>query len=269
MGTLSVQVYINCMGTTPRHRSVELLMQMRLHYIATILTCFLSFTVDLPFTTAHAAIIPEPSLTGKTIVLDAGHGGPDSGARNDNGDSEKEITLPVTLELAHLLRQSGATVYLTRSTDDDLASDLDRKLKRRQSRDLRNRTRFAVSKGPDAFISVHCNAAPSPSWYGAQTFHMTNNPSGARLAKGIQESFKSMLLPTSREADDISTLYLLKRIPGPAILAEIGFLTNPREAVALKTQSYQQTVAFAMYTGIFDFFAQTPVNSTPGERGTD
>lgn len=210
----------------------------------------------------EAAGSPEPGLTGKVIVLDPGHGGPDSGARSGDGDTEKQITLAVALQLATFLRQSGAVVHMTRTTDDDLASDLDRALHRRQNRDLRNRTSFSLGKNADAFVSIHCNGAPSATWSGAQTIYMKDNTVGAHLAKTMQQNFKSMLLPTQREADEMESLYLLKRIHGAAVLAEIGFLTNPREAAALKTEPYQQTVAFAMYTSLMDFFA-VPVHEMP------
>jgi N-acetylmuramoyl-L-alanine amidase len=147
-------------------------------------------------------------------------------------------------------------VHMTRTDDDDLATELDRAMRRRQSRDLRNRTRFALQKAPDAFVSIHCNSVPSSHWHGAQTIYMKGNPDGEALAKTMQSYFHTYLLPTSREADDMSTLYLLKRINGPAVLAEIGFLSNTKEAVYLVHPSYQRRVAFAIYLSLLDYFGR-------------
>ena len=198
----------------------------------------------------------EPGLVGRTIVLDPGHGAPDPGARSSSGILEKDVTLSVSLKLADLLRQAGANVVLTRWVDDDLASEHDRRVGRRQSTDLRNRVLTAKAGHADAFISIHCNAVPSERWMGAQTLYQRDNPDGEHLAKVIQYRFRELLLPTAREPAATSTLYLLKRIPGPAVIAEIGFLTNPEESAQLASQGYQRTVAFSIYVALYDYFSQ-------------
>ena len=202
----------------------------------------------------------ELGLVGKVIVLDAGHGGPDGGAQGAGGVLEKDITLPITLKLSTLLRQSGATVYVTRVTDRDLASDGDRAQRRRHKGDLRSRTRFVLSKHPDAFVSIHCNAVSSPSWHGAQMIYMRGNDKAKGLAEQIQGEFKQHLLPTSRLSDDMSTLYLLKRIPGAAVLAEVGFISNPEEAKHLQSDGYQQQVATVIYVALLKYFHVSQVH---------
>jgi N-acetylmuramoyl-L-alanine amidase len=206
--------------------------------------------------TVHAA---EPGLVGRTIVIDAGHGGPDGGAEGVNGQLEKTVTLAVALKVAEFLREAGADVHLTRTNDDDFASDEDTARRRRHQSDLRNRTRFVQSHDPDAFVSIHCNSAPSPAWRGAQTIYMEGNEEGERLAEIMQDHFRQQLLPTRREAEDMSTLYLLKRIEGPAVLAEIGFLSNPEEAAHLVQSAYQEAVALAIYTALLEYFG-TPAD---------
>jgi N-acetylmuramoyl-L-alanine amidase len=206
------------------------------------------------------AVAEDFGLAQKTIVIDAGHGGPDGGAQAADGRPEKVVTLAIVKKLRILLEQAGANVYMTRGTDDDLATDEDQAMGRRHQSDLRNRTRFAKSKQPDAFVSVHCNASPSPLWRGAHTIYMRGNPEGEQLAKIMQARFKALLLPTKREADDMGTLYLLRRIPGPTVLAEVGFLSNPQEANALHTEKYQQTIAFAIYLSLLDYFQHETVN---------
>ncbi|GMA50429.1 germination-specific N-acetylmuramoyl-L-alanine amidase [Alicyclobacillus contaminans] len=201
------------------------------------------------------------TLSGRVVVVDAGHGGPDGGARTADGRQEKVVTLAIANWLRQYLQQAGAIVYMTRVTDDDLASDEDTASGRRHQTDLRNRTRFVLSKHPDAFVSIHCNAMPSPVWRGAHTIYMEGNAEGERLAKEMQARFKELLLPTEREADDMDTLYLLKRIPGPAVLAEVGFLSNPEEAAALHNPAYQRRIAFAMYLALMDEFQAQHVDA--------
>ncbi|KPV44191.1 hypothetical protein AN477_08625 [Alicyclobacillus ferrooxydans] len=211
---------------------------------------------------------PESGLLGRTIVLDPGHGAPDSGARSDSGILEKDITLSVALKLSQLLQQAGANVVLTRTTDDDLASEHDRHAGRRQSTDLRNRVLTAKAKHADAFISIHCNAVPSERWTGAQTLYQRGNPAGEKLAKVVQERFRELLLPTAREPAATSTLFLLKRIPGPAVIAEIGFLSNRQESVQLASQAYQRTVAFSIYLALYDYFSQQSSVPVPDSNVT-
>lgn len=198
----------------------------------------------------------EPGLAGRVIVIDPGHGGPDGGARGVGGILEKDITLPVSLELAQLLRQAGAIVYLTRTTDTDLATPEDRAAGRRHKGDLRERLRFTRSKDPDAFISIHCNAVPSPRWSGAQTIYMAGREPSKHLAEVIQDAFRSTLLPTERGADDMSTLFLLKRLDCPAVIAEVGFISNPVEAEHLAKPTYQRQVAFAIYCALLRYFGE-------------
>ncbi|MCL6454796.1 MAG: N-acetylmuramoyl-L-alanine amidase [Alicyclobacillus sp.] len=209
----------------------------------------------------------EPGLVGRCIVIDAGHGGPDSGARGVGGLHEKDITLPVALRLGGLLQQAGARVYYTRTTDDDLASEEDRRLRRRQHMDLTLRARTAKRVHADAFISIHCNADPGPAWHGAQTLYQRGNPQGEALAKHIQQRYRALLLPTGREADDTSTLFVLKHVPGAAVIAEIGFVSNPEEASALKRPSYQNLVATATYLGVLDYFGEVGSVAPPVPEG--
>ncbi|WDL98909.1 N-acetylmuramoyl-L-alanine amidase family protein [Alicyclobacillus sp. ALC3] len=196
----------------------------------------------------------EPGLVGKRIVIDAGHGGRDGGAESADGRKEKDTTLAVANDLAALLRQSGAQVYLTRDTDTDLTQPSD--LGHRQHASLRARTVYTKEKRPDVFISIHCNGSPSPTWRGAHVIYRDGNEEAKALATVMQENFRAYLLPTKRTIDDTSTLYLLRRIEGPAVLAEIGFMTNPQESAAMQTPAYRQRVAFVMYKSVVEYFGQ-------------
>ncbi|RIV24560.1 N-acetylmuramoyl-L-alanine amidase [Alicyclobacillaceae bacterium I2511] len=217
-----------------------------------------------PFDSGSKGDSPTPNgLYGKVIVFDAGHVGVDGGAAGVAGVQEKDINLAVCQRTAHLLRQAGAFVVMTRDTDEDLASDADVRLHRRHHQDLRNRVRLIQEKNAAAFVSIHCNAIANPTWRGAETLYMKGNFAGERLAKLMQVHFRQDLLPTRREANEVSNLYILKHIQGPAVLAEIGFITNPEEGSALRSQTYQQRVAFSIYTSLVEYF-NSPVFEAGG-----
>lgn len=199
-------------------------------------------------------------LSGKVIVLDAGHGGSDSGARGWQGMQEKDVTLPVVIKLANYLHEAGATVVTTRDTDRDLATDIDRQHHRRHLGDLKGRLTVVRQQNIDAFVSIHCNAAPSDDWRGAQVLYLRHNEEAKKLATIMQETFHSNLLPTNRSIQSNRTLYLLKRVKGPTVLAEIGFITNPDEASWLKKDSYQDKVALSMYVALTKYFSDLPAS---------
>jgi len=199
-----------------------------------------------------------PDMVGKTIVVDAGHGGRDSGAQGITGVQEKDVALGVAKDLEVLLRQNGAKVVMTRTVDDDLATREDRLSGRRQRADLTNRVQLAKSAGPDLFVSIHCNSIPSPAWRGAQTLYMQGHQNSKQAAEIIQDSFRENLLPTGRSPAAVSSLFLLKHIHAPSVLTEIGFLSNPEEEQQLATKAYQEQVAFALYTGILGYFQVEP-----------
>lgn len=207
-------------------------------------------------------------LTGKTIVVDAGHGGVDSGARGILGMQEKDITLSVAAMLMNDLHQAGAKVVMTRHGDTDLATDADRKERRRHMGDLRGRLGIVRKQHIDAFVSVHCNAAPSSSWRGAQVLYLRDNEEAKALANIMQKAFARDLLPTNRSIQSNKTLYLLKRVDGPSVLAEIGFITNPAEAQSLKTKSYQEKIAYSMYTALVEYFSD-PKHAQGDASGND
>src|SRR5699024_6262187 len=110
-------------------------------------------------------------LSGKTIVLDPGHGGPDGGAVGKDETEEKDIALSVAKKLQDYLQQSGALVYLTRETDKDLAAEDTEGLSNRKSEDIRNRLEFIHDRKADFFVTIHLNALTSTRWHGAQTFY--------------------------------------------------------------------------------------------------
>ncbi|MEC0229820.1 N-acetylmuramoyl-L-alanine amidase CwlD [Paenibacillus alba] len=201
-------------------------------------------------------------LSGKTIALDAGHGGPDGGASSKEGVIEKDINLAITLQLRDYLQQAGALVIMTRETDTDLAEPGTKGYSKRKTEDLHNRADLINDKDADLFLSVHLNSIPSPKWKGAQTFYYANNPNNPNLASLIQLELKRNLENTDRVAKLADkTVYLLKALKIPSALIEVGFLSNPEEARLLADEKYQRKIAASIYQGVLRFFAGEKVGS--------
>lgn len=209
-------------------------------------------------------------LSGKTVVLDAGHGGPDGGAVSQSGLIEKDLNLAIALQLRDYLQQSGAVVYLTREADEDLAGDGTKGYRKRKAEDLKQRAKFVEDKKADMMISIHMNSIPSTKWSGAQTFYYPNHEGNSALALFIQEEIKRNLENTSRLAAKApNTVYLLQAVKSvPSALVEVGFLSNPGEAAKLADGLYQKQVAASIYKGILRYSSgERPPGTTGGANG--
>jgi N-acetylmuramoyl-L-alanine amidase len=192
-------------------------------------------------------------LSGKIILLDPGHGGPDGGAGNEQA-LEKDIALDITLKVREYLQEQGALVIMTRETDTDLADSGTRGYSRRKVEDLKKRLKMINDKDNDFFVSIHLNAIPSSRWSGAQTFYAPHFKENAKAAKFIQEELRVNLENTTRKAKPINQVYILKNAKKPGVLVEVGFLSNPSEREQLKKDSYQEKVAVSIYQGILRYF---------------
>ncbi|MCL1874400.1 MAG: N-acetylmuramoyl-L-alanine amidase [Clostridiales bacterium] len=187
-------------------------------------------------------------LLNKTIVIDAGHGGIDPGVIGYTGTREKELNLQISLVLADLLRQAGANVVMVRENDNVFSN--------RKSADLVMRVELAKKEKADAYISIHCNSlAGSPKWQGAQVFFKQGNQHGEALAKTIQAQLKQNLANTNREALPHKSSYILSNLSIPTVIAEVGFISNPKEEKLLLDPAYQWRVAWAIFAGSAQFFA--------------
>ncbi|MEG1537993.1 MAG: N-acetylmuramoyl-L-alanine amidase [Clostridiales bacterium] len=187
----------------------------------------------------------SPSLFGKIAIIDPGHGDWDPGVVGINGIKEKDINLAIAKNLAEMLRNSGATVLMTRENDTIKAT----------SKSEDTKARAALAEGADVFISIHANSFPAaPNSHGAQIFYGTDNLQGKKLAELIQKQ-TGQHLNSTRTALSHKNAYLLKNITIPAVIAEMGFLSNREEAQKLTTIDYQWQAAWAVYLGIVDYFS--------------
>lgn len=196
-------------------------------------------------------------LSGETIVLDPGHGGPDGGAVGSDDTEEKDISLEVSKILQDYLQQSGALVYLTRETDTDLAAEDTKGLSNRKTEDIRNRLKFIDDKGADFFVTIHLNALSQSEWHGAQTFYHPETDGSQHLAKMIQSQIIDNLENTKR-TPLANNMYLLKHAEVPGSLVEIGFLSNGKELELLKQKDYQHQMAESIYQGILRYATEEP-----------
>lgn len=197
-------------------------------------------------------------LSGKIIVLDAGHGGMDGGASAENV-LEKEISLAVTVKIRDYLQEQGALVLMTRESDKDLADEDTKGVRNRKREDLHNRVTFINESNADLFLSIHLNSIPSKRWKGAQTFYTGRFEENERVARFIQTEIIRNLENTSREAKTIDQVYVMSNAKKPGALVEIGFLSNNEERTNLIKESYQEKVAAAVYKGVLRYFTENSV----------
>ncbi|SDN78927.1 N-acetylmuramoyl-L-alanine amidase [Bacillus sp. OK048] len=192
-------------------------------------------------------------LSGKIILLDPGHGGPDGGAGNSK-TLEKDIALDITLKVRDYLQEQGALVIMTRETDTDLADEDTRGYSRRKVEDLKKRLKMINNTDNDLYVSIHLNSIPSARWRGAQTFYAPHFKENAKAAKFIQDELIVNLENTTRKAKPINSVYILKNAKKPGVLVEVGFLSNSNERELLKKDAYQEKIAASIYQGVVRYF---------------
>ena len=191
-------------------------------------------------------------VSGRTVAIDAGHGGPDSGARGKSGIREKHINLHIALELRALLGRAAVYTVMTREADHDLIDDGEDITGSRKRAELERRATLVNDSSPDIFVTIHSNSFPEPQWSGAQVFYNPVSDEGRALAVHIQAQLIQRLGPNTRKARP-ADIYLLRRVKAPSALVEVGFLSNPREERLLSDPTYRVRVAEAIYHGIIDY----------------
>lgn len=215
----------------------------------------------------------------RRVVIDAGHGGHDSGAIGPTGVQEKDVSLAIAKRLAEILTEAGLEVLLTR--DDDTFVRLE------------DRARMANEARGDLFISVHCNSAANSKLRGIETYTLNtandrysirlaarensssakrisdlqfiladlatkaNTEESQRLASRVQRSLTGQLAQRYSGVKDLGTkealFYVLLGAKMPAILVETSFLSNPEDEKRLSSKQYQDEVAQSIASGVQDF----------------
>ena len=184
-------------------------------------------------------------LRGKVIVVDPGHGGSQTGA-SYGGIHEKDLNLAIAKKVKDLLVAQGATVYMTRSTDVTTS--------------LGARTELANNKDADLFVSIHNNATVTGSAYsGTEVLYKagksySNGMSNYSFAETMRKALMAKIDTIDRGLKDRQDLYVLNRTNMPAVLVEVGYMTNPTELKKLNTDSFQMKVAQGITQGVVNVY---------------
>jgi N-acetylmuramoyl-L-alanine amidase len=222
----------------------------------------------------------------RVLVLDAGHGGHDSGAVGPAGLQEKELVLDVTRRVARLVEERlQVKVVLSRDADQFVT--------------LRDRTSLANKAGADLFVSIHANAHREIASQGVETYFLSSEAtdSAARQVAAAENGVIQLEKPASRARNDVvktilwdlaqseyqsessrlaeivqdsmtqalripnrgvkqAGFYVLGGAAMPAVLIEIGFVSNPREERRLKDSKYRDDIATAIFAGLAEYKRQ-------------
>jgi len=190
------------------------------------------------------------SLDQKIIVIDPGHGGTQKGAVS-SGVNEMDVNLSIARKLAAALRQTGATVIMTREADVTM--------------DLPSRPQVAMDNSANFFIAIHCNSNLFPdSVSGTETYYHGWNPNSIYLAKLVQSAAcESTKMPDRGARSDrrdtsssgFKVLRLLDSTDIPAILVECGYLNNGTDRRQLIDPVFQSKLAAGIVEGLKSYIA--------------
>lgn len=186
-------------------------------------------------------------LNGYIIYVDAGHGGNDNGAYN-NDVFEDSINLNISKLLVKDLLDKGAYVYTSRDGDYDLANVYD---KNRKNKDLKRRVDLINHIKPNIFLSIHLNTFPNENVKGGQVFYQ-NNENSKLLANYLQDELN--YLSKKSKKPKLGDYYLLNKTTVTGVIVECGFLTNSEDLSNLVKEEYQEKMVKTISKGIFNYF---------------
>lgn len=182
-------------------------------------------------------------LKDRIIVVDAGHGGHDPGT-GSKGYTEKAITLNVSKKLEAKLRNAGAKVLMTRSTDRYYS--------------LEERTNFAKANYAEAFVAIHVNSAGF-SAKGAETYYDSSTNANAQESRDLAAFIQRNIVQKANMADrgvKDNRFYVIRNNNVAAVLVELGFLTNAQDFQKLTSEKYMEIYADAIYQGIYQYYSK-------------
>lgn len=228
-----------------------------LRLTAAMIGCFALLAVCARVT-ERALPTSSPAAEKPVIVLDAGHGGLDSGAVGKSGLLEKDVNLSIVLKLRDMLELSGFEVVLTRDKDISIYDAGVEGIRNQKLSDMDNRLEI-IQQYPDSiFLCIHQNNYTDPQYFGAQMFYNDNNSDNRTLAQIMQNRFAQLQTGNDREIKlSGDELFLLKSNTNPSLMIECGFLSNPDEEQKLASDEYRQQVAFTIWSGLLEFIEAT------------
>ncbi len=194
-----------------------------------------------------------------TLVIDAGHGGPDGGAEAEDGTLEAELNLSIAKLVKSEATQKGIQVILTREEQDGLYSLENTEKKWRKLEDMTCRKEIIKKAEPNAVLSIHMNCFPQDqSVGGAQVFYPKSGNAeilhkSETLAKSIQNQLNEGLKDgRNRIHMAKGNVYLLENPDVPIVLIECGFLSNSEDLAKLKQTKYQKKIAECILNGVLE-----------------
>lgn len=184
-------------------------------------------------------VLENENMRGKTIVIDAGHGGRDVGSIGINGSYEKDLTLKTAVALEEALTSLGAIVHMTRE-DDTYAL-------------LESRVTLTNTVHADAFLSIHYNSFPEvPSVTGIGTYYYEGLDQ--TLAASLQDSV-SVYSDSPDRGIDFGDYQVLRLNLRPSALIELGFISNSESEELLHTDAYQEKLVHGLVNGLSSFLS--------------
>lgn len=183
----------------------------------------------------------KPTIsTMKKVVIDAGHGGADSGAIG-GGIYEKDLNLDVAKMVQEKLMKKNIYVYMTRTKDETLT--------------LEDRVNYSNEINPDIFVSIHTNSTVKEDSYGLETHYFKDN--SYKLAQTVHGEFASYKNLKKWETIDRgvikSRFYVINHTEAPAILIEMGFISNLDERSKLIKKGRKEDIAESIVDGILEY----------------
>ena len=185
----------------------------------------------------------SPRNSRPLVVIDPGHGGKDPGTIGIGGVQEKNVILPISLDVAAELKKQGIEVRLTRDQDYFVS--------------LQGRTDFANKINADLFVSIHANAInlSRPDVNGLETYYYQN---GRRLSEIIHWNILNSVNIRNRNVRR-ARFYVLRHSKMPATLVEVGFLTGAEDSARLKDPNHRQKIAVAIAQGIIQYIKEKKI----------
>jgi len=174
------------------------------------------------------------------VVIDPGHGGPDSGAIGIGGLRETDVVLDVSKIVTNILNKKGVKVKMTRTNEIDL--------------DLRPRVSMANDTNADIFVSIHANASVGKkrNINGLETFYYSGWK-GRLLAEKIQKQIVKVSPGSPDRGVRRGSYFVLKQTNMPAALVEIGFVTGRLDGSRLSKDMHRERVAYSIARGILEY----------------
>ena len=188
------------------------------------------------------------------LIIDPGHGGEDGGSTSGEV-LEKNINLAISEDVDAICKLIGMPSKMTRTTDTalyDLYGDLEEYAGKKKLYDLKNRVRFVREEGGDVYLGIHTNKFPEAKYRGLQVYYSPNAEESRAIAEAIQSASREYLMPENeREVKEAtSAIYVLDRAEVPAVLVEVGFISNPDDLSLLCDPAYRLRCAAAIVSAV-------------------